>query len=358
MSAAVQSSGPRVQSTPTQAVANRPQTAPTPAPAANAPATATAPSDKVNISTSATENNANVTVDGWKKGKNDCLEHILLNQGYSMKEIYGKGDDGKSMLQTIANQNGLKDPNVLRPGQSLTIPKKGEAASTEGLKPGETAEAKVDTGERSTKLTAERTEDGKTMTTDVNNGGGSLEVKTEVGDKGRIDANVRQQGDHVVTQEVAKNSNGSAITQTTTDAGPDGTHVQIRDTDKSGPNSTASVDEHGNVTFDNPGAKPNDGVNTTVGDNQGLAETVGEWGDNVGRWITGQPRGDEAVSVDNARGVDVNRRADGSQTVTIDQANGEQVVHNRGADGLLQQGGRWVDEQAGRLGSWVSSWWN
>lgn len=157
------------------------------------------------------------------------------------------------MLQSVASQNGLKDPNLLRPGQTLNIPKKGEAASTEGLKKGETAEAKVDTGERSTKLTAARTEDGKSLTTEVNNGGGSLQVKSEVSDKGRIDANVRQQGENVVTQEVAKNSNGSAITQTTTKAGPQGTTVNIRDTDKTGANSTVSVTEQGTVVVNNPG---------------------------------------------------------------------------------------------------------
>lgn len=345
----------------TQAAA--PQARPKPAPSTQATTqtqatSAPASTDKVKLSTNPNEGMASVTVDAWKKGKNDCLEHILLNQGYSMKEIYGKDKDGKSLLQNIASQNGLKDPNLLRPGQTLNIPKRGEAASTEGLEVGEKAEAKVATEDRSTKLTAERSEDGKSMSTQVNNGGASLEVRSEVSDKGRIDANVRQKGDSIVTQEVAKNSNGSAITQTTTTNGPEGTQVQIRDTDKGGANSTVTVDNRGQVVVNNPGTTAEDGVRTEVRNNQGLAERVGEWGDNVGRWITGNPRGDEAISVDNVRGVDVDRRMDGSQTVTVTDAQGDQTVHNRGADGLLQRGGRWVDEQAGRLGSWVSSWWN
>jgi len=360
MSAAIRNGNPTptvtTQATVPQA---RPQSTPTTSQAqAPAQTNSTAATDNVNLSTNPNEGMSSVTVDGWKKGKNDCLEHILLNQGYSMKEIYGKGEDGKSLLQNIASQNGLKDPNLLRPGQTLNIPKKGEAASTEGLEVGEKAEAKVATEDRSTKLTAERTEEGKSMTTEVNNGGASLEVRSEVGDKGRIDANVRQKDDTIVTQEVAKNSNGSAITQTTTENGPDGTRVQIRDTDKGGANSSVTVDDRGQVVVNNPGTTADDGVRTEVNHNQGWGERVGEWGDNVGRWITGNPRGDEAISVDNARSVDVDRSQDGSQTVTIQDAQGEQTVHNRGADGLLQQGGRWVDEQAGRLGNWVSSWWN
>jgi hypothetical protein len=356
MSVAIQQGGTPVQPAKTPVAGPQPKTEAAPKPAASAANAPASSADKVNLSTNANEGTSSVTVDGWKKGKNDCLEHILINQGYSMNEIYGKGTDGKSMLQNIAAQNGLKDPNVLRPGQKLNIPKKGEAASTEGLKPGEKAEAKVDTGERSTKLTAERSDDGKKMTTEVNNGGASVEVKTEVGDKGRIDANVRRDGDNVTTQEVAKNSNGSAITQTTTKAGPEGTQVSIRDTDKTGPNSKVNVDDRGNVTVNNPGAKENDGVRTQVGNNQGLAERVGEWGDNVGRWITGERRADEAVEVNNAGAVNVDRRQDGSQTVTITDAQGDKTVHNRNADWALQRGGRWVDEQASRLGSWVSSW--
>lgn len=55
-------------------------------------------------------------------------------------------------------------------------------------------------------------------------------------------------------------------------------------------------------------------------------------GRNAGRWIIGERRGDEPVQVDNASGVNVQRRQDGSQTTTITGANGEKTVHNRGAD--------------------------
>lgn len=328
--------------------------APQPAPAATT--SSAAPSDKVQVSAQANQGTTTVKTDAWKKGKNDCLEHILLNQGYTMGEIYGKGKDGKkSLLQDIADQNGLKNPNLLRPGQELKIPpKKGEATSTEDLKKGESSTVSADTGERSTELKAERDDKGKSMTTTVNNGGASAEVRTEVSDKGRIDANVRRDGDTITTQEVAKNSNGSAVTQTTTVNGPEGTRVNIRDTDKTGPNSRASVDDQGNVTVTNPGARgAEDGVTTRVSRNQGLAERIGEWGDNIGRWFVGEKRGDDAVSVDRARSVDVQRRQDGSQTVTITRADGETQVHNRGEDWAMQRGGRWVDEQASRFGRWV-----
>ncbi|CAN0434983.1 unnamed protein product, partial [Phaeothamnion confervicola] len=66
-----------------------------------------------------------VKVDAWKhgshKGKNDTLEGILKNQGYSLREIYSKGQDGKSLLQRVSSENGLKNPNHIRANQTLEI---------------------------------------------------------------------------------------------------------------------------------------------------------------------------------------------------------------------------------------------
>jgi hypothetical protein len=65
-----------------------------------------------------------VKVDAWGKGKNDCLEHILKNQGYSLKEIYGKDAQGVSLLDRVTSANNMKNPNIVRAGQTLNIPSK------------------------------------------------------------------------------------------------------------------------------------------------------------------------------------------------------------------------------------------
>ncbi len=98
---------------------------------------------------------AAVKVDGWKKGKNDCLEHILVNQGYSVEDIYKKGPDGKSLLQNVADQNGMKDPNLLRPGQTLNIMPK-EAAEKQAA-----AKAKGEPVDTHPELRGPQTELGK-----------------------------------------------------------------------------------------------------------------------------------------------------------------------------------------------------
>ncbi len=66
-----------------------------------------------------------VTVDRWRKGPNDSIERILRNQGYSSNDIYKKDKNGQSLIQRVAAANGLKDPNLIRPGQKgLMVPVK------------------------------------------------------------------------------------------------------------------------------------------------------------------------------------------------------------------------------------------
>ena len=90
-----------------------------------------APSDSVTLSKEAQQaasssslgqQSSNVVVDKWGTGKNDCLESILKNKGYSTEEIYKKGVDGKSLLDRVAATNKLRNPNLIHPGQELTVP--------------------------------------------------------------------------------------------------------------------------------------------------------------------------------------------------------------------------------------------
>ena len=94
------------------------------------------PNDKVSLSKSVLKDSHGiplpashtVKVERWGKGNNDkaCLEGILRSGGYSQKELYEKGADGKSLLTKIAAQNGLKDPNLVQPGQAISFVPKEE----------------------------------------------------------------------------------------------------------------------------------------------------------------------------------------------------------------------------------------
>ena len=74
-------------------------------------------------------NTTDVKVDPWHGGKNDCLEHILLNQGFTRAQIYEK-KDGKSLIDEVAKANKLSDPNLVGVGQKLVIPSNLKPAAT------------------------------------------------------------------------------------------------------------------------------------------------------------------------------------------------------------------------------------
>ena len=62
----------------------------------------------------------------------DSLSELLLQRGYSVKEMYQKDDQGKTMIERIADSNGLRNPNLIYPGQQLNLPGKegAEESST------------------------------------------------------------------------------------------------------------------------------------------------------------------------------------------------------------------------------------
>ena len=111
-----------------------------PAPAAPA----TGRTDRVQVSANPFEgfapSAASVTVDRWRKGPNDSIERILRRQGYSLDEIYQKGAGGQRLIERVAQANGLRDPNMIRPGSKLTVPSKQQPA--EGAEQQQPAAAK------------------------------------------------------------------------------------------------------------------------------------------------------------------------------------------------------------------------
>lgn len=65
-----------------------------------------------------------VKVDAWGQGDNSSVMQILINQGYTSKEIYSKGDSGRTLLDEVSRVNNLRNPNLIRAGQDLTVPSK------------------------------------------------------------------------------------------------------------------------------------------------------------------------------------------------------------------------------------------
>lgn len=60
--------------------------------------------------------------DGTGGQPNDHIEGILLNQGYTVDEIYAPDENGQTLVDQVAGANELGDPNIIHPGQSLVVP--------------------------------------------------------------------------------------------------------------------------------------------------------------------------------------------------------------------------------------------
>ena len=60
--------------------------------------------------------------DGTGGQPNDHIEGILLNQGYTVDEIYAPDENGQTLVDQVAGANELDDPNIIHPGQSLVVP--------------------------------------------------------------------------------------------------------------------------------------------------------------------------------------------------------------------------------------------
>ncbi len=205
MSSTINSSSSTVPST-----SIRPQARPETAGAAEV--AAAPPSDAVAISADAggaaapnpyegfSEHSVSMKPDSWTKdrtpgegqvARNDHLEGMLRNQGYSVEDIYKKDENGQNLLQRVADANGLKDPNLITPEQSLTLPTKnappadaetkadevkGETVTTEAYNEGEGAKANASTE-------VGRAEDSTLTTSAETQGDGSeANASTKVGE--------------------------------------------------------------------------------------------------------------------------------------------------------------------------------
>lgn len=77
------------------------------------------------------DHSVSVTPEAWTSdrtpaegqvARNDHLEGILRNQGYSIEDIYKKDESGQSVLDRVVEANNLRDANLITPDQELVVP--------------------------------------------------------------------------------------------------------------------------------------------------------------------------------------------------------------------------------------------
>lgn len=314
------------------------------------------------------ENSSSVTVDGWKKGKNDSVEGILRNQGYSLKDIYNKDKDGKTLIDRVAETNGLKNPNVIHAGQSLQVPtrEKSESLSSKDLKPGEEQSSQVQNKDAGVTADSTMSKDEKGNNqldvgiSNKENPDAGLSTTTTAPADGRIDSNSRVTEGGTETNTVAMNGNGSAVTGETITAGKDSTTVDIKDLDKT-KNLGVQADNN-NVAVTNPGSGKSGDVTTNVDISEQSTDGTME---KAGRWVNdtffGSNEKAQNGSAQGASDVQVTRNDQGQVTVT-GTVNGEkkEIIKTAGDtdDSFLERAGATLDNAGQAIGDAASSAWD
>jgi hypothetical protein len=313
--------------------------------------------EKTNPFSSFAPSSSSVTVDGWKKGKNDSLEGILKNQGYSLSEIYSKDANGKTLVDKVASANNLRNPNVIHPGQELNVPskEKSESVSSMDLGNGQFQSASVDTGDVSidTKMSKDKQGNIAAQTT-ANAGDASIGSTTDAPAGGRADTAVFQEGDSVKAQTVAMNGNGSSVSQVDTQTRPGASNVTVSDID-----SNRGLD----VSADNNNVQvTNNGSGGAVTTNVDISESSSDgWFENAGRsvtnWFTGNQQTNNTVSTNGASSVSASKNDEGQATVTarVDGKN-KTLLETAGDtdDSWLERSGESVDGFFQGIGNWFN----
>lgn len=83
--------------------------------------------DTVNLSCDTANHNDGAQQPGCVTVKSgDSLSQLLMQRGYSLKEMYQKDEQGKTLIDRVSDSNGLRNPNLIFPGQELNLPGKDQ----------------------------------------------------------------------------------------------------------------------------------------------------------------------------------------------------------------------------------------
>lgn len=282
--------------------------------------------------------------------RNDHLEGMLRNQGFELKDIYTKGEDGMTMLDRVAAANDLRNPNLISPDQELVLPSRHEPPITDPeIKTdeldGATVEQEVsesgDGAQAEVSVEADRIADStisQTASAEGSEASASAEVHageitdskieqnvTAVGDGASASADVSADtvADSDISQDVRADGD-EADASATVDIGRTEGDVSIdrttvaTGTDAEVNTETVVGENAGNLTIEDSAVAIGEGAavgqGALVGDNQGEAkvelDAVVAGGDNAVR---------QDVIVDGDGGAEVAVRATGDGTGTSEQ---------------------------------------
>lgn len=287
-----------------------------------------------------------VKTDTWKKGPNDTIEGMLKGKGFSLKDIYSKGEGGKNMIDRVMSANNIKDARKIKDGQELTVPdlgKKGAGTATSGLQPGQETPAKT-VGDHT--IQSKKLPDGTNQSEVSTKNGSDVKVQSP-GDS--TNATRQREDGSTTTQTLAKDARGQVTTQVDTTTRGDRDEIKTKAL-KGGLQGQATQD---GVTLQNGDVKVTQDLDERKRD--GLFENAGR---SVAEFFgfKGQPqppvdvKGKEVTTT--AVGNDITVSADGRQVAKFNQDADDTLIERGGA--AIDRGLSYVGEKARNVWGWLT----
>lgn len=288
----------------------------------------------------------------YKKTGEGTIEKELLKKGFTMKEIYTKDKQGRTLADQVAQTNGIKDQKKIADGKELTLPqlKGAQGQSSADLKPGQeqAIQASNSNGDTTGKITQKKDSQDVTRT--------NLEMASQ-GNR----ANIPQQTDGNATISIAPVGNG--LREVSTQHSPnneaiDTTVVQGENgrigfdyKDIDGKRNTEATSGPGGVTLTNPDGQGR-GNQTTIplGPQSGF-QRIAQKGDELGgSLLPSFFRPQQVTGLDAPVGqigsVDGAQQRDGSARYNIRQADGNVQQVGQTASGRLLGAAQSIEDTA------------
>lgn len=275
----------------------------------------------------------------YTKGGEGTIEKELLKKGFTLKDIYTKDKQGRTLAEQVAQTNGVKDMKKIADGKELKLPQRpgAQGVSSGEVKPGEKKTVETVNGANKAEQTIAKDKDGGLNVNQTTKAGGNeVSVDTKTGPGGTSTGSTARDGKEVVNNNVTQSADNKAITETTQRTNNGDVQTQVRDADGV-QNSTAQRTEDGLKVSNPDGGKG--GVDTTIplgpqGIGQRIANTVDRAAEYVAPSLVQSQKvtgGETPVNgVGSVQGV---QRPDGSADYTVRQGNGQTSQVGQTADG-------------------------
>ncbi|MFN8608554.1 MAG: hypothetical protein U0931_13535 [Vulcanimicrobiota bacterium] len=297
----------------------------------------------------------------YTKGGEGTIEKELLKKGFSLKDIYTKDKQGRTLADQVAQTNGIKNQKKIADGTELKLPQRpgAQGVSSGDVKPGEKKSIETVNGDNRAQQSIAKGPDGA-LKVDQSTAAGNnrVDVETKAAPGATSTGSTARVGDEVVNNNLTQSPDNKAMTETQQRTNKGDVQTTVRDVDGVA-NSTAQR-KGDELLIQNPdGQKGSVDTSIKLGP-QSLSEKAGQLGDRLGSYVAPNffkpqqitaPEG----SVGGLRQVDGVQRPDGSASYNLRQNGGQTQKVEQTERGTLQSlGKKWSDTLDG-IGNSISS---